>query len=67
MDNLYTRKLVTYVFNITFCISIMQEFFSISVFLKLLKHFKLIVKCELSFKNSMQNRTSVFNCLCLIN
>ena len=53
---------MTCIFNITFCISIIQVFihfpFLLSVLLKLLKHIKLIVKCELLLENKIEKRTS---------
>ena len=51
VDNLVKGKLMTYFQYIFFCLytGIISSFFSLSVLLKLLKHFKLIVKCELLF------------------
>ena len=45
-------KLATQISNITFCVSIMQEFFHI-IFVEIIKNVKLIVQCELLFENIM--------------
>ena len=51
IDNLVKGKLMTYFQYIFFCLytGIISSFFSLSILLKLLKHVKLIVKCELLF------------------
>ena len=53
---------MAYIFDITLVLlSHISSYFSLSVFLQVLKQAKLTDKCERRFENIMQKRTSVFN------